>query len=222
MPVSERRAARTREILDATRSLFDERGLRDAQIDDIAKAVGINRAIIYRHFSGKEELFAMTLVGYLDEVAAQMEAAIDPEAAPPEQLEALAGAFMDFGHRYPAFVDCALALLRRRGTELMHEVSQDAMVRLGAAMNQPLGILGRVLRRGVASGDFHVDDPVLTANVFYTQALGVLTLARLQLAVFEDDPGTPRVDTVEFEKIREHLVQSAVLVAQHAPRHASS
>ena len=46
MPVSERRAERKREILDATRTLFDERGVRDAQIEDIARAVGINRAII--------------------------------------------------------------------------------------------------------------------------------------------------------------------------------
>ena len=52
----------------ATRALFDQRGVRDAQIEDIAKAVGINRAIVYRHFTGKEELFALTLVGYLDEL----------------------------------------------------------------------------------------------------------------------------------------------------------
>ena len=42
--------------------------MRDAQIEDIARAVGINRAIVYRHFSGKEELFALTLVSYLDEL----------------------------------------------------------------------------------------------------------------------------------------------------------
>src|SRR3954452_3917566 len=63
-----RRRAREREIIAATRRLFDERGVRDAQIEDIAKAVGINRAIVYRHFTGKEELFALTLVGYLDEL----------------------------------------------------------------------------------------------------------------------------------------------------------
>jgi len=57
-----------REILDATRALFDARGVRDAQIEDIARAVGINRAIVYRHFTGKEELFALTLTGYLDEL----------------------------------------------------------------------------------------------------------------------------------------------------------
>src|SRR4051795_8573693 len=63
-----RRRLREKEILAATRALFDARGVRDAQIEDIARSVGINRAIIYRHFTGKEELFALTLVGYLDEL----------------------------------------------------------------------------------------------------------------------------------------------------------
>ena len=57
-----RRRRREAEIIAATRRLFDERGVRDAQIEDIARAVGINRAIIYRHFTGKEELFSLTLV----------------------------------------------------------------------------------------------------------------------------------------------------------------
>ena len=67
-----RRRAREKEILGATRALFDERGVRDAQIEDIARAVGINRAIVYRHFTGKEELFALTLVTYLDELRAAL------------------------------------------------------------------------------------------------------------------------------------------------------
>src|SRR5690606_35276112 len=37
MAIVERRAQRTREILDATRRLFDERRMRDAQIEDIAR-----------------------------------------------------------------------------------------------------------------------------------------------------------------------------------------
>src|SRR3954467_10446267 len=81
-----RRRLREKEILDATRALFDERGVRDAQIEDIARAVGINRAIIYRHFSGKEELFALTLVGYLDELAVRLKATDDESASPESRL----------------------------------------------------------------------------------------------------------------------------------------
>ena len=92
-----RRRAREREILAATRALFDERGVRDAQIEDIARAVGINRAIIYRHFTGKEELFALTLVGYLDELEARLAAADDPAAGPRSGCGAITEAFVDFG-----------------------------------------------------------------------------------------------------------------------------
>ena len=60
--------------------LFDESGVRDAQIEDIARAVGVNRAIIYRHFSGKEELFALTLVSYLDELETRLADGRDEQA----------------------------------------------------------------------------------------------------------------------------------------------
>ncbi len=72
-----RRRAREAEIIAATRTLFDTRGVGDVQIEHIARAVGINRAIVYRHFTGKEELFALTLVGYLDELRADMTDAAD-------------------------------------------------------------------------------------------------------------------------------------------------
>ena len=64
-----RRRQREADIIAATRALFDQKGVRDAQIDQIAQAVGVNRAIVYRHFTGKEELFALTLVEYLDELS---------------------------------------------------------------------------------------------------------------------------------------------------------
>src|SRR6188472_2873224 len=96
-----RRRRREKEILDATRALFDARGVRDAQIEDIARSVGINRAIIYRHFSGKEELFALTLVGYLEELAARLQDSDDEAAAPDERLRALTAAFVDYGLQYP-------------------------------------------------------------------------------------------------------------------------
>ena len=63
-----RPAAGPKQIIDATARALRRAGVRDAQIEDIAKAVGINRAIVYRHFTGKEEVFALTLVGYLDEL----------------------------------------------------------------------------------------------------------------------------------------------------------
>ena len=136
-----RRRAREKEIIAATRALFDERGVRDAQIEDIASAVGINRAIVYRHFSGKEELFALTLVSYLDELHEALESADDPDAEAPQRLEALVGAFVDYGLAHPAFIDCAQALMRRSGPELLDEISESALFRLGRGISGCLAVL---------------------------------------------------------------------------------
>jgi AcrR family transcriptional regulator len=214
MAVSERRAARKREIVAATRALFDERGVRDAQIEDIAQAVGINRAIIYRHFSGKEELFAETLVGYLQELSTVLGESDDTDADPEVRLRAITGTFLDFGAELPAFVDCAQALLRRRGEELMEEVRQEVMIDLGLAMAGCLNHAVDILEAGVKTGQFRVEDPNLLANVFYTQALGVLNLATLQLSVREQNPGLPAVDAVPFDQVRSLVTTAVVAMAR--------
>ena len=214
MAVSERRAERKKEIVRATRALFDERGVRDAQIEDVARAVGINRAIIYRHFSGKEELFAETLVGYLDELDARLTEVDDVAADPEQRLRTIASTFLDFGAGLPAFVDCAQALLRRRGEELMEEVTAQVMVDLGLAMARCLHHVVEILEAGVVTGQFIVRDPNLLANVFYTQALGVLNLATLQLSVREENPGLPAVDAVPFDEVKELVVHASVAMAR--------
>ncbi|WP_127480926.1 TetR/AcrR family transcriptional regulator [Nocardioides pantholopis] len=205
-----RRRVREQEIIAATRALFDQRGVRDAQIDDIARAVGINRAIVYRHFSGKEELFALTLVEYLDELREALEAAAAPGAPPTERLTAIIGAFVEYGGTHPAFVDCAQTLMRRSGPELLDEISESALFRLGRAISSCLAVLIGVLEEGVARGDFRVGNPTLLANTLYASGLGALQLARVGILVMEESPGVPTVGTISADQVRDYLVTSAL------------
>jgi AcrR family transcriptional regulator len=208
-----RRRERSAEILAATRALFDARGVRDGRIEDIARAVGINRAIIYRHFSGKEELFALTLVGYLDELVEELRAADRPGSSPTDRLRRISAAFLDFGERYPAFVDCALSLLKRPGDELLHEVNEGAMVQLGRSLARCLRVLVDVIEAGVETGEFAAANPDLLANVLYTQALGGLQLARLQLLVREARPGVPDIAPVTAGEVKRYLTEAGVAMA---------
>jgi AcrR family transcriptional regulator len=212
-----RRRHRAQQILDATRRLFDARGVRDAQVDDIARAVGINKAIIYRHFSGKEELFALTLVSYLDELDQQLSAADDDAATPEQRLRRITEAFLDYGLAHPAFVDCAMTLMRRSGPELMVELSEEAMVRLGRAISTCLARVTATLEAGVAAGTFHTDDVHLLANTLYATGLGGLQLARVGMLIKESGPGVPTVASLSAEQVKEHLVASSIAMAVGAP-----
>lgn len=44
-------------ILDAALAVFSERGYHEASIDEIAGEAGVSKALIYEHFSSKQELY---------------------------------------------------------------------------------------------------------------------------------------------------------------------
>ena len=67
---------RERELVAATRALFDEQGIQDAPVEKIAQTVGIARGLIYRQFSSKDELYVLTVTHYLDELGGELESAL--------------------------------------------------------------------------------------------------------------------------------------------------
>ena len=209
-----RRRAREAEIVAATRRLFDENGVREANIDEIARAVGVNRAIVYRHFTGKEDLFALTMVSYLVELAERLDAAARKARTPENRLTAVVTTFADFALEHPAFVDCAQALMRRPGGELLDEVSERALLKLGGGMAACLRSLSDVIEDGVAAGEFEVKDATLLANTLYASGLGALMLARSGLVIRESSPGVPVVGEISADQVKGYMVASALAAAR--------
>lgn len=197
----------------ATRALFDARGTAEVQIEDIARSVGINRAIVYRHFTGKEEIVALTLVAYLDELRAALTAAAERGSDVRERLTAVVESFVAYGVTHPAFVDSAHALMRRSGPELLDEISEGALFRLGRGISGCLALIVRLLEEGNRSGTFAVTDPTLLANTLYASGLGALQLARVGILVTESAPGVPQVGTVSHQQVSDYMVAATLAMA---------
>jgi AcrR family transcriptional regulator len=203
-----RRRARERTVVAVTRRLFDERGMQDAPIDEIARAAGINRALIYRSFSSKEELFILTVTHYLDELTAGPD--LGPDDDPGARLRAALEHYTAFCLRYPAFLDCALSLMRRPARELHELVSDSVWLRLGQAMAAALHPLAEILRAGAERGLFAIDDPDFVANRLYTHVLGTMHLARIGLGVRQVAPGVPEAFGLDPEAVRAACVEDAL------------
>jgi AcrR family transcriptional regulator len=204
LPRAVSRRARESKIVEATRALFDERGMQEARVDRIARRVGINKAIIYRHFSSKEELFALTTTRYLAEINALLQAVDESASDASERLRLGFDAFADYGIEYPAFLDCALSLLRQPAHELRAKVSSDVWLRLGRAIGACVGWLVEILR------ELGVPDPDLRANQLYLQAIGVLHLARSGVGIRGDEHGVARTFPVSASEVRAACVQLAL------------
>jgi AcrR family transcriptional regulator len=200
------RRARERKIVDATRALFDEHGAQDARIDRIARVVGINKALIYRHFASKEELFALTTTRYLAEINELLEAVDELTSGAPERLRRGLEAFADYGIEHPAFLDCALSLLRQPADDLRAQVSDTVWLRLARTTGACIGWLSDVLH------DLGVPEPDLRANQLYLQAIGVLHLARSGVGLREIAPGLAEAFPITTEQVRAACVQLALAV----------
>ncbi len=212
-----RRRDREALLLDTTRRLFDERGMQDAPVDEIARAAGINRALIYRCFPSREELHVRTVIRYLDEITAQGLQRIDAAAPAREQLRSAWTSFVEYCLAHPAFVDCATALMRRPAEHLQAELSERTWVELGAAMARSLEVTAGIIREGVAQGSFSCDDPQLTTNLLYAQTLGLLHSARVGIGVSIDPDGAPTTFPIAETQVREACVAAALAAVGGGP-----
>jgi AcrR family transcriptional regulator len=208
------RQVRERELVLATRALFDERGMQHAPIEEIAKAVGIARGLVYRQFSSKEELFVLTVTDYLDELGDLLAEVSAAEREPLERLDAAMRAYTGFCRRYPAFLDCALSLMRRPAVELRELVSESVWLRLGQGMSRCVSHLTETLREGNAAGVFEVGDPDYLANVIWTQVLGTMHLARAGVGVREAGPGVPELFSVAPERVEKTCLDTALALVR--------
>lgn len=72
MKPEERRAL----ILDAAAEEFGRRGHRDARMEDIARAAGVTKAVLYDHFDSKGDLHAEVVTRASDELVGATAAAV--------------------------------------------------------------------------------------------------------------------------------------------------
>jgi AcrR family transcriptional regulator len=91
LPAGERRTA----ILDAAMQEFAARGFHGASIDEIARAAGISKALIYEHFPSKEELHVELIERHAGELFRRLAASAGREPG-PARLEAGVDAYFRF------------------------------------------------------------------------------------------------------------------------------
>ena len=71
-------------VLAAAADAFSRRGFEGASVDDIARAAGVNKAMIYYHFADKLALYRYVVCDMLRAVGARVTAIVDDQAAPAD------------------------------------------------------------------------------------------------------------------------------------------
>lgn len=74
------------DILESSAQVFRQKGFHGASMADIAEAVQLQKASLYHHFSGKQEILVALLDRALDMVSSQMQAVMARDIPADEKL----------------------------------------------------------------------------------------------------------------------------------------
>jgi TetR/AcrR family transcriptional regulator len=158
-----------REILDAAIQEFAFEGVAGARTDSIAKAAGVNKALLYYYFGDKEDLYKAALEAVFSGLVSELHVVLQGPLPPGEKILHYALSHFDYiaTHReYGQLVQYEMMRAQTGRSEHMKQMVQRFF--------KPLLVeVSKVLLDGASRGLFRKLDPVQFAvsltgiNVFY-------------------------------------------------------
>jgi TetR/AcrR family transcriptional regulator len=159
-------------ILAAAEHIFAEGGLEGARVDAIAAKAGVNKALLYYYFRGKEELYAAILESHMQEFHRRAFEILSAKGTARSTLLRYMSLHFDFLGQRPFFP----RLIHR----LMTTAGQPAR-RLFQEYSAPLyRKLVEVVERGIRAGELrpvdshHTVYSLVALTVFYFSAAPII------------------------------------------------
>jgi TetR/AcrR family transcriptional regulator len=198
----DRSAASRARLLTAAAAEFAARGFAGANVDRIARAARVNKAMIYYHFTSKAALYREILRDMFEAVARRVADAARASSDPAEKVRAFVEAIAIEAEARPHFPPIWFREIAENGAHL-DGVTVSHMSRI-------LGALNGILREGAETGRFQPANTLLV----HAGIVGPLLLyfASDQLRRRLARGGIPLAASVSRDEVVAH-VQSLALIA---------
>lgn len=147
-------------IMATASTFFHEIGYQKTTVADIARALKMSPANVYRFFDSKKAINEAVLERLIGEVEALLAGIANRPGLTPTQrlvtaIEALHNHSMDRYERYPRIHEMVEAAMGESWDVCRHHVARVTAV------------LERIIREGVRSGDFVTSDPAVAAGCIH-------------------------------------------------------
>ncbi|WP_321911419.1 TetR/AcrR family transcriptional regulator [Paraburkholderia sp. J11-2] len=152
-PAGRKSQQRVREILQAGREVFSEKGYARATTAEIAQRLGVSEATVFSYFRGKRELCARVIGDWYDESIAAIEGGLPRDGTVRQQFAFIVRMHLQLMLESGTGI-CELVL--SEGRTRHHDLS-DALTEMQRRYTAPLM---RVLARGQENGQIRNDLPL--------------------------------------------------------------
>jgi AcrR family transcriptional regulator len=140
-------------VFAAAAKEFAAHGYAGANMDRLARAARLNKAMIYYHFGSKAALYRAILVDMFDDVGRRVREAAQARTTPDQKIRAFVAAIADAAAAHPHFPPIWL----RELAEGARHVDAATL----AYARDVLATLGSIIREGCAAGTFKRANPLI-------------------------------------------------------------
>jgi AcrR family transcriptional regulator len=155
MPAPDAPLTRDR-ILAAAEEVIRRFGPAKATVVDLARALGVSHAAVYRHVATKAELRDLVVCRWVEATMPRLRAIADESGPAPKRLRRL--------------IDTLIAVKRHRAADdpelfaAYRTLAADAKSVVAAHVHELVKLAARIIRSGMEEGTFRTVDPVAAAR----------------------------------------------------------
>lgn len=179
------------QILSTAEDVIRRFGPAKATVVDVARALGVSHAAVYRHVASKAELRALVVGRWAESTMAPLRAIAAQKAPAPKRLRRL--------------FDTLIGVKRQRATKdpelfaAYRTLAADAKSVVAEHVAELIGLAAKVIRSGVEEGTFRTVDPAAAGRAV------LFATFRFHHPAHAADWGEPTIDA-EYEEVWQMLM----------------
>lgn len=186
---------RRAEILATATGLFLDHGFAATSMAALARAVGIQKASLYHHFSSKEELFVACVSEGYEATVRRLEALrADPEPSDADRIRAT------MEELYRINLETHVGRMAPLISEVAQDIPSVAETFHGGFITRQYGIVRGMVEDGIARGSFEDVDPLGMQHLIFGPII-TLSLSREMTATFPDRDALYPVERIKASHV---------------------
>jgi AcrR family transcriptional regulator len=210
--LKEREKEQRREyIIDAAEKLFFSRGLDNVSMNEIADAVGMNKATLYLYFENKDALYFAIVLRGVRIMNRMFREKIEQAATGIGKIGASGTAFLEFNKQYPHYYK----MFREAGSGRFKGTESADAVEVARLSSEVFVMMGKAVAAGMADGSIRKGlDPTIIAIYLAVASEAVVNLPSTFVLALECQGITHQ----QFIDSTMELMQSSIATQQQTEK----
>ncbi len=183
-------------IIAAAKDLFQEKGVKDTTVDDIAKKAEYSKSTLYVYFRSKEEIYNYIISEYMSLLKDSLFEAIHMTSSVRDGYFAICNTLRQSYEAHPSYFDSILSEISVEPKDLMNDAILAKTFETGEEINL---MMKEWIEQGIAQKEVRSDiDPFNTTFVLWISICSIISTANNKESYLQKVKNTSLQDFLQY------------------------